>query len=525
MLPLGLSVLLGFVIGSAGQTQQPLTFIWGFTTLTGSTINQCETVYLFAGDPQGGTLNDTIKPPFMFHAYAPQTPGNQTIIGTDPMSLNWTVPYPAGTQLLLSMVDSKGVQGGVSGVVTVADGPSSACIPTPITTTFAVTVNTTMLNTCDPLDITISGGTRPYSVVVVIANDTEFSVPLSPNVNRYTWYNRAAPGQQVLVTAWDVNGDYAIDSGFISTQGSNDTTCPGLVDGSVGDQFPILPVKRKHMSLAVIAGCAGGAATFIIASVLFYFCFWRRKDQDVDVHFDLDGGVKRGKTIRDVTPYYSIHANTGIAPDARYGPFQPLQQMDVDHFRPDENFPRPGANSQPVYTQIPLQSPAFASQLQHAYGHSSPPTSPPLSPPLSLSSGAQPSHAYDVHPIRQLSQESIRSDARLIYPRVASTTSSEPRSAGSGDVSYAAVPRDDASSYRSRPQGPSAGFGEQISPSSSSSNALRLGLEARRGNSRETIEPVVRYQDGGGFGDLPPAYAEQQRHASSSRSGPRDETQ
>ncbi len=117
MLPLGLSVLLGFVIGSAAQTQQPLTFIWGFTTvcflsivlpsvvrltpltpkLTGSTINQCETVYMFAGDPQGGTLNDTIKPPFMFHAYAPQTPGNQTIIGTDPMSLNWTVPYPAGT--------------------------------------------------------------------------------------------------------------------------------------------------------------------------------------------------------------------------------------------------------------------------------------------------------------------------------------------------------------------------------------------------------------------------------------------
>ncbi|TDL25741.1 hypothetical protein BD410DRAFT_606503 [Rickenella mellea] len=142
-------------------------------------------------------------PPYIMHSFSPNMVGLQDVVGSNASALNWIVRYPAGSPLILSMVDSGGHQGGVEAQYTVVAGSTNACLPQPVATTFQVTANATILNTCDALKLSISGGKKPYTLSVLITDISEDTVMMGPNDDQFTWINKAPPNTTVLVSAQD----------------------------------------------------------------------------------------------------------------------------------------------------------------------------------------------------------------------------------------------------------------------------------------------------------------------------------
>jgi len=110
-----------------------------------------------------------------------------------------------GTQLLLSVVDSTGSSGGTHSPEMVVNGPATDCLPKPTTSTFTMKTNVTKeLTTCEPLGISISGGTAPYTVSLLAADAPSVTTAtLKGDDNIYTYINRASPGGQIVAAVAD----------------------------------------------------------------------------------------------------------------------------------------------------------------------------------------------------------------------------------------------------------------------------------------------------------------------------------
>ncbi|TFY73611.1 hypothetical protein EWM64_g10401 [Hericium alpestre] len=112
-----------------------------------------------------------------------------TFVGMDPSDLSWQVNYPAGSQLMLALIDADGNSGGVM--------PSILTVAVP-----SVTANVTQdLAACEPLGLTIRGGTRPYTVSVVGIDSAVSNFTLGPRDDIFTWTNQASVDTDVLCKA------------------------------------------------------------------------------------------------------------------------------------------------------------------------------------------------------------------------------------------------------------------------------------------------------------------------------------
>jgi hypothetical protein len=104
---------------------------------------------------------------------------------------------------VLTMFDSVGNSGGVlADIYTVAGqrtGANASCI-TASTPVLTVTSNaTSKISTCDSVQLSISGGVKPYTVSVA---ETDVLVPfnysMKSNDDIYTWVNNLSPGNEVI---------------------------------------------------------------------------------------------------------------------------------------------------------------------------------------------------------------------------------------------------------------------------------------------------------------------------------------
>ncbi|PPQ84707.1 hypothetical protein CVT25_014059, partial [Psilocybe cyanescens] len=182
------------------------------------------------------TTNSTKgTPPYYMIALAIDGTPSTTLIGTSDTGVDYTVTYPVGTRLLLSVADSKGSPGGTYAPVTVTAGTSSSCIITPSTSpTFTVTSNVTSdLSTCEPVRLSISGGVSPYHLTLAADNAPSVTNDTLPEGNNiYTYISRASPGGQLVAAISDSTGRWASGTPIFNTKGSADTACPGLVSSS-----------------------------------------------------------------------------------------------------------------------------------------------------------------------------------------------------------------------------------------------------------------------------------------------------
>jgi hypothetical protein len=108
-----------------------------------------------------------------------------------------------GSKFLIGMFDANGNSGGVPSVVyTIAGettGANASCITMPAP---AITVNsnaTSKIESCDSVQLFISGGTKPYTVSVAESNTvTTQNFSMGPSDNTFTWVNNLSPGNVVI---------------------------------------------------------------------------------------------------------------------------------------------------------------------------------------------------------------------------------------------------------------------------------------------------------------------------------------
>lgn len=121
---------------------------------------------------------------------------------------------------MLTMVDSNGSTGGVDQLLYnmtgtsayhslsarspdyVPAGSNTSCFlsfPSPSAVVHANISAGTNLSTCDPLGITISGGQKPYTVVLAETNSPSLLVQtLSDDDDTFTYFNQYSPGWQII---------------------------------------------------------------------------------------------------------------------------------------------------------------------------------------------------------------------------------------------------------------------------------------------------------------------------------------
>ena len=120
--------------------------------------------------------------------------------------------------MLIGIYDNSGTQGGVQGIFRSIGGfpfkfvfslyltgllaepadtapPVSCGVPTQNDTSFMVVTNNSSPNACDPVELTVTGGTRPYNLTWVVQGDLEYTARLGPDDDQYVWYANAVPNQ------------------------------------------------------------------------------------------------------------------------------------------------------------------------------------------------------------------------------------------------------------------------------------------------------------------------------------------
>src|ERR1700683_101721 len=79
-------------------------------------------------------------------------------------------------------------------------GQYASCLPTPPSTSLAITPNVTMdLATCEPWGLTVTGGEGPYNVSLASVGSTVVTnVTLPTGFDVLTFINRVNPNSQIL---------------------------------------------------------------------------------------------------------------------------------------------------------------------------------------------------------------------------------------------------------------------------------------------------------------------------------------
>lgn len=222
-----------FILPCAAQVHG---FQWKFgNNFILTELQECQTLPIIVQS----ITNDTSAvgvPPYYVVAFEPGGVPTTQNVGNSSGNLSWLVDHAAGVTLMLTMIDSNGSTGGIPiNFYNVTTGGTNTCHPTPNRANLAtVTPNVTdHLTTCDPWGLTISGGTKPYTVVLSALNSPVITnVTMGPNDDVFTFPDRADPNTELMASVVDASGQWGVSSLTVHTQGKNDTSCIGRVSSS-----------------------------------------------------------------------------------------------------------------------------------------------------------------------------------------------------------------------------------------------------------------------------------------------------
>jgi hypothetical protein len=273
------------VVGCRGQTHE--IFQWQFKDqVLPNDLGTCVT-YPLVVKPFNASGNNGVPPYYMISFPIGGIPIT-TPIGSEPDNLSWTVTHPAGSQLLLSVVDSTGGAGGVpTQLLTVIEAMTTQCVSTPPEPTpFTVKANVTKtLETCEPWGITVTGGTPPYNITLAQTGSpvvTNVSLPFGDN--RFTFPNRALPGGSLIAAITDFEGRWASGTPAVTPIGSDNVECIGRAASS-GDAATIdaqdavldaqLTASKRRKSMVTGVAVTLVLLLFIGSGVLWYLRYRR----------------------------------------------------------------------------------------------------------------------------------------------------------------------------------------------------------------------------------------------------------
>ncbi|PPQ90492.1 hypothetical protein CVT25_014775 [Psilocybe cyanescens] len=285
--------LVSLALPSLGQSNKQ--FQWQFANgALASSIPSCITLGIIV-KPFDPTTNATLGvPPYYMISFAVGSTPQTAFIGTDANNLSWTVTHPAGSRLILSVVDSTGSAGGIAQqIFNVVAGQSPQCVIPPSTgPAFTVTANvTTDLTTCQPWGLTVKGGVPPYVVTLVEVNSPIVTNVTMPNgLDRFTYIDRADPNSSLIAGISDLTGRWASGTPLVSTKGSADVTCVGLSSSSGNATLiqqeqdaanaSVQAAKRRHSTvIGAVVTLLLLLAIGVVAVVFFRVRKRKREDQ------------------------------------------------------------------------------------------------------------------------------------------------------------------------------------------------------------------------------------------------------
>ncbi|KAL5518320.1 hypothetical protein ACEPAH_2 [Sanghuangporus vaninii] len=212
------------------DTPRDALFFWGWKDgMNETSLMQCGTYEISVVSQPGSTSFGV--PPYYLMAWKADGVPTVSHIGSDRSSLSWQVNQASGSTLVLTVVDSRGMDGGIDPYIyTVTDSnTTSNCLPSSPSTSITLAANVSTsesLETCEPLEVQISGGQKPYTVsIAVLDSIVVTNMTLNGNDDVLTWPNQAGPNKQLLVSASDANGVWGKSTGIYSTAGANTTDC------------------------------------------------------------------------------------------------------------------------------------------------------------------------------------------------------------------------------------------------------------------------------------------------------------
>ncbi|KAI0804495.1 hypothetical protein BC629DRAFT_1180952 [Irpex lacteus] len=216
------------------------TFQWKFGgNFVASTFSECQTLPIIV-EPLNSTTTDVGAAPYYLIAFEAGGIPSLSMIGSDPNNLTWENAHKRDSTLMLIVLDSNGNTGGVTpGLYNVTEGTETNCLPTLSDdmlppTIASITQNITdRIETCEPWGLTVSGGTKPYQIVLsALESPIITNVTMGANDDVFTYIDRADPGEQLMASVVDATGRWGVSTGLITPYGSKNTDCVGLVSSS-----------------------------------------------------------------------------------------------------------------------------------------------------------------------------------------------------------------------------------------------------------------------------------------------------
>ncbi|KAJ7471830.1 hypothetical protein FB451DRAFT_1175624 [Mycena latifolia] len=279
-------LLLSCVIAPC-HAQTSKIFQWQFSgNALSQTLPSCRSfdITVKPFDPANNTHG---VPPFYMMALPVGGTPTTSLIGTDESNLSWTVDQPVGASFMLQVIDSQGSSGGVPpNLFTVAAGQTTQCKTATPSSTFTVTANVTdTLTTCQPWGLTIKGGTPPYNVTFAALNSPIVTnVTMGPVDDVFTFIDRADPNTQLIAAISDLNGLWATGTPIVSTKGSADVNCTGLVSSSkttaeIQAEERAAEQASKAKKKATVAGVVVTLVVLLLLGAAGVFLYKRRKVQ------------------------------------------------------------------------------------------------------------------------------------------------------------------------------------------------------------------------------------------------------
>jgi hypothetical protein len=225
----------------------------------------------------------------------------------------WQVKHPAGSQLLLALVDSLGNSGGVLPTVfTVASG-SSDCLPALPTSAVPPTMitNVTYLKPCDSWQMSITGGVPPYTIMLASPGAPslqDFIVPQDSSLVSFINSGIALRGSTIAAVR-DSSGVFGHTTKFVEVVDASGVSCEvGNRGGWAGRMIlaarSIGGVKISRQGTTIIAVCASVGGTMILAALCFAMVKFRRRKRGL-----IAGQDARPRPFETANPASSTNAS------------------------------------------------------------------------------------------------------------------------------------------------------------------------------------------------------------------------
>lgn len=390
LLPQGLAICV-FLHALLGLAEGSRSFSWDLMNHEFERVHSlavCDGLHISLSSP--GNYHDIGRSPYTLLAFEAGGALTATQIHEDGL---WQVKHPAGSQLLLALVDSLGNSGGVLPTVfTVASG-SSDCLPALPTSAVAPTIitNVTHIEPCDCWQMSISGGVPPYTIMLASPGAPslqDFAAPQESSLLSFINSGIALRGPTIAAVR-DSSGVFGHTTEFVEVVDASGVSCDvGNLGGRAGRVILAArsdgDVKISHQDTTIIAVCASVGGTMILAAMCFAVVKFRRRKRGL-----IAGQDARPRPFETVNPAPSTNAsvprvnvsvplsvidiswrnNWMASPteaSSTHSPVGPKPSPSRTHARP---LPVPTASRQPSNTS--LRSPE------------DPPSRPPRNPPSS----------------------------------------------------------------------------------------------------------------------------------------------